>query len=225
MVDRPRELKLSLRQGSESTTSAASDEFLIASLRGGDSHAFQKLMDRYDRLVRYVIFRTARQTCLVDPEWLDSVATDVWVAFIRGQSGDQPEAVQSISGLLSTIAARRTVSAVRTRISESKREIATLSHDGVQLADENAIEASDLASELELLETLRDCSRTLEGPAAQTVTKLDLILARKWEQAAKELGCAESTLRSRWKVTLEFLRECMRQKLGGDFAPDLDFGD
>ena len=54
------------------------DQFLMQALLGGDAAAMNKLMQRYDRLVRFTIFRVAKSRCLSDPHWVDTIATDTW---------------------------------------------------------------------------------------------------------------------------------------------------
>ena len=103
-------------------TSGPDDGFLVASLLGGDSAALSKLMERYDRLVRYTIFRVARGLCERDPDWLESVASDTWAGFVqsmRREAGGRP---QSMKAYLAQIARNRAVSAMRQSGSATKRD-------------------------------------------------------------------------------------------------------
>ena len=50
---------------------APSDQELLARTAGGDPTALRALMDRYDRLVRFTIYRTSRQRCRQDPTCAD----------------------------------------------------------------------------------------------------------------------------------------------------------
>jgi hypothetical protein len=65
-----------------------SDDALAALVAGGDETALRMLLDRYDRLVRYTIYRTARGMCKRDPQFLDSVATEAWMGFVRAVRSD-----------------------------------------------------------------------------------------------------------------------------------------
>ena len=60
-----------------------SDNELLVAIGRGDPLALRLLMDRFDRLVRYVIYRASRQRCRRDPLWLDSVASEVWTDLCR----------------------------------------------------------------------------------------------------------------------------------------------
>ena len=59
------------------------DNELLADLAQTDPMALRVLMDRFDRLVRFTIFRTSRQRCRQDPLWIDSVASEVWTDLCR----------------------------------------------------------------------------------------------------------------------------------------------
>ncbi|RME40682.1 MAG: hypothetical protein D6788_02790, partial [Planctomycetota bacterium] len=89
------------------------DATLVRAAAGGDGAAFAALMRRYDRLVRYTIFRRAKGFCLRDPQWLDAVASATWTGFARGLTGGTDRIPDSVAALLVRIARNQTISALR----------------------------------------------------------------------------------------------------------------
>lgn len=198
------------------------DQFLINSLRGHDSAALYKLMDRYDRLVRYVIFKTARHVCTRDPDFLESVAGDVWTNFVSNAKGDTGLELESAAAYLSTLAQRRTVSALRQLAAKSR--LATVEIPS-NIGDSEEVSIDEQLMGLEAIEALKSCYETLSGEGQQMLGQLPLLMQRKWNLAANALGWSESTLRSRWSVTLEKLRDCVEGKSGIEIAPGVEKSD
>ena len=89
------------------------DDFLIVSMLAGDAAALRKLMDRYDRLVRYTVFRASQDRCRRDPDWLDTIAADAWTGFVRSLQRDPTRRPKSVPAYLAQIARNRCVSALR----------------------------------------------------------------------------------------------------------------
>ena len=200
------------------------DDFLVASLLGGDHEALVVLMGRYDRLVRYTIFRASRDRCARDPQWLESVASATWAGFVQSMQRHPANRPRSLATYLVRVARNHAISAIRT----AKPAHASLD-DGDDSADvliTSSIErpVEELAR-LELLETLRACIQTLEEDDRALASQLVAITERRWKDAADALGLPESTLRSRWKRTLERLRACVEEKSGGALAPSGPMGD
>jgi len=193
-----------------------SDEFLVSSLIGGDSAALSKLLDRYDRLVRFTLFRSSKERCLQDPQWLESLASATWAGFVRSirRAPDRPP--RSVRAYLVQIARNQLAS----RLRSGSRELDTLSLDDVEpTIPAVGEEPVELLSRLETLEALRNCVAGLGSDHLALTAELPAILDRRWRDAAEALGLAESTLRSRWKVVLERLRSCVEGKTGRAFAP------
>ncbi len=195
------------------------DQRLVARAANGDADALRVLMERYDRLVRFAIFRLSRDRCLRDPQWLDGLASEIWTAFVQ-RARQSPDAVESARALLLSIARNRTVSALRSAIRERAQGPAS-----ARPTDDADVPASDtdaptaLFARMEDLSALQTCRDTLSADDRRMMTQLEAILDRRWEAAAKALGMPESTLRSRWKGVLDHLRRCMETKTGRDFAP------
>lgn len=178
----------------------------------GDAAALRALLARYDRLVRYTVFRLSGTQCNRDPQWLDSVASAAWSGFVSSlqrQSGERP---RSVRGYLVQIASNQTISAMR----RVKQPLA-----GMDAADPGDPALTDpvpgpdeLAANLEEITLLRDCLSDLPAESRRMVTQLAAITERRWEEAAKALGLSESTLRSRWGVILAALKKCVADKMG-----------
>lgn len=203
-------------QGMGATPAALDDGFLISSVLGGDSTALGRLIDRYDRLVRYTIFRMSRDRCAKDPEWLESLASATWDGFVRSMRRNPDSPPAQVSAYLVRIARNQVATALRTKHPES----GAVSLDGqsaLELVEARLDEPSELLSKLELLEAIRECAKSLEPSDKALLSQLGPITDRKWSEAAKALGLKESTVRSRWKVTLERLRKCLREKTGPEF--------
>lgn len=195
-----------------------SDEFLIAGMLGGDWVALNKLIERYDRLVRYTILRAAKAQCARDSQWLESVASATWAGFVQSLQRHPNQRPKSVRAYLAAIARNQVVSALRTPSEAYAAPIALDSADHTLLTATHE-EPIDTLSQLELLETLRICLSELAEDDRTLATQLTAITERRWRDAAAALGISESTLRSRWKRTLERLRDCMRRKTGLSLAP------
>ncbi|MEK7730394.1 MAG: sigma-70 family RNA polymerase sigma factor [Planctomycetota bacterium] len=198
-------------------TTGPSDDFLIAGMLGGDWAALNKLIERYDRLVRYTILRGAREQCMHDPQWLESVASATWAGFVQSLQRHPDQRPKSVRAYLAAIAKNQVVSALRRG---EAPDAATQSIDSFgELITATLEEPIDALSHLELLETLRICLSELAEDDRILASQLTAITERRWRDAAAALGISESTLRSRWKRTLERLRDCVKAKTGLSLAP------
>ena len=199
-------------------TAGPSDDFLVAGMVGGDWSALNKLIERYDRLVRYTILRGARERCAHDPQWLESVASATWAGFVQSLQRHPGQRPKSVRAYLSAIARNQVISALRSR---SAPDASTQPLDAVSdtLIAATLEEPIDTLSRLELLETLRTCLFELAEDDRTLVSQLAAITERRWRDAAAALGISESTLRSRWNRTLDRLRDCVREKSGLSLAP------
>ncbi|UCE59792.1 MAG: RNA polymerase sigma factor [Phycisphaerales bacterium] len=194
------------------------DVFLIQSMLGGDAAAFNKLMERYDRLVRYTIFGQAKDRCVRDPDWLESVASNTWTGFVRSLRRSGSQRPDSVAAYLTRIARNQTVSALRTLGRQA--EVLSLDREESSPQIEAQVEEpSEAASRLEMLEALRSCLSDLDGKDQVMAGQLQAITERRWRDAAEALGTSESTLRSRWRKVLGRLEGCLRRKTGQSFAP------
>lgn len=210
----------------QSASSAAppqvSDAILVDRAVGGDEAALRALMDRYDRLVRYTIFRIGRERCRKDPAWLDTISGDAWVGFIQSVRR-APEAPDAPAAYLVRIARNKAISAVRsaTRLEAHIEE----ANAPLEVEEDLTRDPSHLVTGLEELEALKGCLELLDSEDRELATQLSVLMERRWRDAASALGLAESTVRSRWKRTLDRLRACLQGKIGPDFAPPPGPGD
>ena len=188
------------------------DQFLMQALLGGDAAAMNKLMQRYDRLVRFTIFRVAKSRCLSDPHWVDTIATDTWTGFVRSIQRDSDRVPASLKTYLIQTARNRCISAIRS----TRATLASLDDESDEVAGMAATTANPIEelTRLEELEALRSCVDSLSEDQRQLYAHCDAITGRRWVEVSRILGDAESTLRSRWKKTLDSLRDCVRSKIG-----------
>ena len=198
-------------------SSAPDDRFLIASVLGGDESALRKLMDRYDRFVRYCVFRTAKQRSTHDPDWLDSVASAVWAGFVQSIRRTPDREPESVQAYLAFIARNQAVSALR-RDPADPPSISLEAAEGLSLPD-RIEEPTELVSRLESLEALRVCLAESDPDDRTMIAQLPAIMDRRWRDAAEALGLKESTLRSRWERFLDRLRTKLAGKSLESFAP------
>ena len=203
--------------------SQPSDDFLITSMREGDQAALSKLMDRYDRLVRYAVFHASRDRSAQDPQWLDAMASATWEGFVRSMRRAPDRLPSSPAAYLVRIARNKVASSLR-RPAAAKSVISFQDADAHLLEDPGE-EPVETVERLELLESLRDCLAELEDNDRALASQLGTITDRRWRDAAEALGLRESTLRSRWKRVLERLRACIGRKTGETFAPQRPLDD
>ncbi|UCF33774.1 MAG: sigma-70 family RNA polymerase sigma factor [Phycisphaerales bacterium] len=197
----------------EAASTGPDDAFLIQSMLGGDAAALDKLMDRYDRLVRFTIFRVSKVQCGRDPHWVDSIASETWTGFVqslRRASGNVPG---SVSKYLMQTARNRCISALR-KLRPDRDSLEDGGEEGPPLQSESDEDPAERLSRLEELEALRDCVSRLDQAGRELYAQIDAITDRRWKDAAGALGLAESTLRSRWKRVSEALRNCLQAKRG-----------
>jgi len=190
----------------------ANDEaMLLRKLVEGDEAALRVLMDRYDRLVRYTIFRTAREQCVRDPQWLDAVAVDAWNGFL--QSARRGSAIETgIARYLTGVARQQAITALRRAAAFARQDQRRESTDSLsQLATADS-DPAGLAANLELLAALRECAALLPEEDQLVMGQLSAITQRRWVEAATTLGLSESTIRSKWGRILDRLRICMEKK-------------
>lgn len=207
------------------------DRALIVRLLDGDEQAARWLIDRYDALIRYTVFRTARRHCDRDPGWLDARANETWTGIVSslrrlGTDGIPP----SIPSYFSQIARNKALDAaakadVRPIIPFDSEVEAGLDAEPTTDPEDDP---ADLLAGLEQLETLRACLNRLSEEDRVLCSEIELIMNRRWREASERLGMAESTLRSRWNGVLGRLRGCLnkkKEKGGESFAPDPDSPD
>jgi RNA polymerase sigma factor (sigma-70 family) len=194
------------------------DRFLVDRAISGDAAALRRLMARYDRLVRYTIYRRSKERCHADPQWLDTVASDAWTGFIRSMRTSDAVAPRSLGGYLVRIARNQVISALRRAGRVADRPLAELPAADAVAADPND-PLAELA-EAESLQAVHRCIAALDGDDRRLIAELAAITERRWTDAASALGMKESTLRSRWERVLDRLRRCVAERTDNSFAPE-----
>jgi RNA polymerase sigma factor (sigma-70 family) len=183
------------------------DDVLIGRVRAGREEAIRALMARYDRLVRFTIFRAARRQCLRDPEWLDGLASEVWTGFVRAiERGAAPPAAR-VTAYLIQIARNKCVDAARRLSGEAAAD-----RDDEHAASAGTTGDDDPAAALarvEDLTRLRECVASLDPESRRLCGEIAAIMDRRWQEAAGRLGMSESTLRSKWQGVMTKLRRAM----------------
>ncbi len=190
-----------------------SDAQLFAGIAAGDAESLRRLMGRYDRLVRYTVYRTSRDRCRRDPEWLDSVASEVWTDVVRGCRTGAGGEVSNVHSYFIQVARRRCIDGLR----RAGRSPASTTQDEPNESQHHADQEDigDTLVRLEEMSALRHCVERLDEADRRLCGELTAITAGRWCDAAGRLAMPESTLRSRWKRVLEALRACMQAKAGG----------
>jgi len=187
------------------------DGELVRRIRAGDAGAMNVLMSRYDRLVRYTIFRACRQRCARDPHWLDARASETWTGFLQSIRRHGFATPDDLSKYLTQIARNKCRDAIRIGSALAGRVVSADEEELSQLSVEQEDTAATV-SRLETLDILRACMQALEPEDRAVCAQLTLIVERRWKEAAEKLGIAESTLRSRWARILERLRSDLDEK-------------
>jgi RNA polymerase sigma factor (sigma-70 family) len=198
-------------RGASGVDRAPSDAELVRALVQGNPEALRPLMRRYDRLVRFAIFRTCRDRCVRDPDWLDARASETWTGFVHSMRRRGARPPDDLPNYLLQIARHKCLDAVR--IGRALVDQASAVDEALitQLSDNNE-DTSDFLGRLDELESLRACMAGLDPADRALCSQLDLIVERRWKEAAEKLAMPESTLRTQWKGVLDRLRACIEKK-------------
>jgi len=189
---------------------APTDAELLSRLRDDDPSALRLLMNRYDRLVRYAVYRISRHRAAQDPIWLDSIASEVWTDLCRS-CRERNVKIDNVPSFFIQLARRRTIDALR-RHGEAPVGEAGNQRDEQSQPTAPTGDAAESLAHLEDVTALRDCVGVLDEPDRLLCGEIAAIMAGRWKEAGQRLGLPESTLRSRWGRVLERLRECLRKK-------------
>lgn len=191
---------------------SSDDLALLRRVRGGDEEALRALMVRYDRLVRYGVFRLCRSECRRDVEFLDSRASETWSGFVESVRRPDSALPRNVKTYLLQIVRNKCTDALRrTRRGEAGLEDWNALQAPAETAVETLIRAEQIAA-------LQACVKILSYDEQDVYSLLELILDGRWKQAGESLGMPESTLRTRWPGILAKLRACVEGKTGKTFA-------
>ncbi|MCH7701489.1 MAG: hypothetical protein IID37_07355 [Planctomycetes bacterium] len=189
---------------------APADHELIADLKRGNGDALRTLMARYDRLVRFAIYRGSRAECQRDPAWLDSIASEVWTGFV-GTLGRNPDSVpRELKTYFIQIARHKCIDALRrgrrghAALSQGAREL-----DDLSTAQQSVSETMSIAEEVA---RLRWCVSQLSPEDQALCSQIPQIVERRWRDVGRAVGLAESTVRSRWPGVVQRLKICLERR-------------
>ena len=189
------------------------DPALAGRLADGDEFALREIMNRYDRLVRYTIFRACRDRCTTDPHWLDARASETWSGLVQSARRQGFRPPDNLATYLMQIARNKCRDALRIAGAILSQTVSGDDPALSQLASEQEDTAA-VAERLDDLAALRDCMAGLDERDRALCGQLPLIMERRWKEAADNLGLAESTLRTRWDRVLRTLRDRLGKKTG-----------
>lgn len=206
----------------------STDRDLVEGLLRGDEPSVRALVQRYDRLVRFTIFRVGRRHCQRDPDWLDARANEAWAGIVQSlRRGGRRRIPLDLPAYLIQVSRNKCLDAVR--IADARRVIpidAALDTDaGLEAPAAADHDPASVLENLEQIDALRECIMSLSADDRTICSEIDLILDKRWTEAAERLGMAESTLRSRWTGVLDRLRRCVEKKTQKKFAPGAESPD
>ena len=197
------------------------DRHLVIQLLAGDEDAVRSLVQRYDRLIRYTIFKTGRRHCERDPGWLDARANEAWTGIVsalrrRGRNAIPP----NVPAYFARIARNKSLDAVG---KADQRQTIPFDPTGDAATQEPQTETEadplQMLQGVEELAALRACIARLSEDEQVVCSEIGLIMERRWKEAAQQLEMPESTLRSKWGHILDKLRLCLEKKKSKSFAP------
>jgi len=192
------------------------DRQLILRLLDGDEEAVRLLVDRYDRLIRYTIFKTARRHCERDPGWLDARSNEAWTGIVstlrrRGRAAIPP----SIPAYFSRVARNKSLDAAgkadARQVIPIDQAVADVdAHNSPTDPETNPL---NMLESVEQITALRECISRLSEDEKVICSEIALIVDRKWREASERLEMPESTLRTRWPQILAKLRTGLEEKI------------
>lgn len=189
------------------------DLALVRRFRTGEGEALRELIDRYDRLVRFAIFRLCKSECRRDGLFLDARASETWSGFVESVRRREAPPPKNLSSYLLQIARNKCTDALR----RGGRQVLPL--DDASAVAAPAEGGLDTLVRAEEVLALRGCVGLLSEDEQTICAHVDLILDGRWTRVGEALGVPESTLRTRWRGIITRLRSCVEGKTGKSFAP------
>ena len=189
------------------------DAVLVAGFLDGEEKPMRALIDRYDRLIRYSIFKTGKRYCDRDPGWLDARANETWTAIVKSlRKAGKRSIPANIPAYFTQIARNKCLDAVKKADASPIISFNTEQDNPIEKHSEAEASPLMMLENLEQLDSLRDCMSRLNEKDQILCSEVGLIMERRWREAAKELEMAESTLRSRWRGVVVKLKACLENK-------------
>lgn len=197
---------------SESDDKRRQDVVLVRKILSGDEDAMREMVTRYDRLIRYTIFQTARRHCERDPGWLDARANETWTGVVQSLRSAGPSRIPpQIPGYIARIARNKCLDAAKR---SDARAVIPIEEGRADLEPADADVSPELLLQgAEELERLQACMTRLSLDEQRICAEIGLIMERRWKEAAARLDLAESTLRSRWEAILDKLKRWLEKEI------------
>jgi len=170
-------------------------------------------MDRYDRLVRFAIFRSSRAECQYDPAWLESVASEVWTGFIGTLSRNPDSVPRELKTYFIQIARNKCIDALR----RGRHRQAAAAQGESELENLATTEQSvfEIMSMAEDVTRLRSCVSKLSPDDRALCSQIPHIVESRWRDVGRALELSESTVRSRWPGVVQRLKACLERRNEG----------
>jgi DNA-directed RNA polymerase specialized sigma24 family protein len=191
---------------------------LVERLRDGDGEALRLLMGRYDRLVRYAVFRLCRAECLRDPTFLDARASETWTGLVQSAQQGRLKFLKNLKTYLIQIARNKCADAKR-RSNEAAGDKWHGMEEDLRRLQAPVPPSVELLIQAEEVLALRECIENLTLSDKRICEQMEDLVAGRWTLAGEALGMPESTLRSRWAVIVGKLKACLEKKIPKKFAP------
>ncbi|MCP4592761.1 MAG: sigma-70 family RNA polymerase sigma factor [bacterium] len=187
------------------------DGALLQRLQEGDGDALRSLMDRYDRLVRYVVFRLCRSHCERDPAFLDARASEAWSGFVHALRQPNRGSPDNVKSYLVGIARNKCADALRRLGRPQEVETSELGEDLTSVQAESPV-SLELLIQAEQVVALRKCVESLSDDDKRLYGHVEHLVAGRWTLVAQAMGQPESTVRTRWSAVVAQLKACLRKK-------------
>lgn len=194
------------------------DAQLLWRLRTGEGDALRELIRRYDRLVRYAVFRLCPGECRRDPMFLDARASETWTGLVRSVQRAETGLPKKIKTYLIQIAKNKCADAMR-RGEPALNTEGEAAGDAIGELQAPAQASVDLLIRAEEILALRECIDQLSAREKRICEQMEHLVSGRWRRAAEAVGMPESTLRSQWPGIIRKLKACLEKKTSRNFAP------
>lgn len=187
------ESKRDLSQEDQRRLARIEDSIWVISAQAGETEAFRRLVDRYERKLFYYLMRFVR-----DEEQALDLLQDTWVQVFRGlKKLRNPEAFRV---WLYQVAHDRVVTVIRRQIREEELQ--------ENLAEEHPVDGLAESQFLERTEWVHQALDALP-PLQREVLTLRFLQDLSLEEIAEALRCSVGTVKSR----LHYAKAALRKKL------------
>jgi RNA polymerase sigma-70 factor (ECF subfamily) len=178
----------------EEDQSPAGERELIEASAQGDQDAFRQLVERYQRLVKHVAFRS-----MGDMSLAEDVAQEAFIKVFRGLPSYRPE--KPFVHWLHRVVANSVTDALR-----RKRPVVSLDGEAAEAPGNSSEDPAEIAEERAVQQGIRDAILKLP-PRYREIIVLQLIDELTYEQIAAALKLPLGTVQWRLNMAKRLLRE------------------